>query len=90
MPLGYYNQIYELRVTIAQMKLMRDNRNINMNDVCWKTFGMRLCNNYITLSNNIDLIKANYSNPPPDSDIVVLQTLVSLADAKAAQREAQR
>jgi hypothetical protein len=68
MPPAYYNLLFERGVTIAQMKLMKGGA-VDMSLPVWKESGLRLCNKYITLCNNIILIRDNYSNPPPDFNI---------------------
>lgn len=55
---------------MAQMKLMKDGYSgVDMTLPVWRESGLRLCQKYMTLCKDIALIRANYTNPPPDYDV---------------------
>ena len=69
MPLGYYKLVTERAITIAQMRLMKEDPTIDMNSSFWQESGIRLCNKYKTICTDISLIRTGYTNPPPDFNI---------------------
>jgi len=75
MPSAYYNLVTERAITIAQMRLMKQDPTIDMNMPVWKESGLRLCTKYMTICNDIELIRLNYSNPPPDFNVFGFSSL---------------